>query len=38
MTAYPGVSERLVTDDDADDNHGVLFEAAKAAGIQGVDR
>jgi hypothetical protein len=25
----PGVTTRIVTDDDADDNHGVLFEAAQ---------
>lgn len=29
MARYPGVNERLITDDDADDNHGVLIQAAK---------
>ncbi len=29
LSRYPGVSERLVTDDDADSNHGVLIRAAE---------
>ena len=28
----PGVTETLITDDDADDNHGVLLQARRAAG------
>ncbi len=32
----PGVAETVVTDDDADDNHGVLFRAAaEAAAAEG---
>lgn len=38
LASYPGVSERLVTDDDADDNHGVLFETAQRVQIQSDDR
>ena len=34
FATIPGVRERVVTDDDADDNHGVLFEAAKPQMIE----
>ena len=38
MAEYPGVTERLVTDVDADDNHGVLIVAAERATSQSDDR
>lgn len=33
LSGRPGVRERIVTDDDADDNHGVLIRARNAAEI-----
>lgn len=34
FATLPGVTERVVTDDDADDNHGVLFQASAVQKIE----
>ncbi len=36
IAQLPGVTERRITDDDADDNHGVLFEARDIAAELGI--